>query len=106
VGFVNKLNFYVKGAVGSKWRNPYKLNKEGSNRESVLSGYEKHIRNSIELMASLWELSGKELGCWCDCDRGCERGKCEAFCQNEVPECEAFCHGDILIKLFKEKFGL
>ena len=43
--------------------------------------YEEKIRKSPELMASISELEGKNVGCWC----------------NSTP-----CHGDILIKLFME----
>ncbi|MCK4968685.1 MAG: DUF4326 domain-containing protein [Candidatus Aenigmarchaeota archaeon] len=68
----------------SLWKNPYKLTKERDNIDEVLLQYEDHIRNS-PLIDRLGELSGKELGCWCN---------------GYNP-----CHGDILIKLFCEKFS-
>jgi len=67
----------------SKWHNPFKLSKDKNNIDEVLQQYEDHIRHS-SLYNDLHELSGKEMGCWC---KGLNP-----------------CHGDILIKLFKEKF--
>lgn len=78
------MSFYVPGANKSKWSNPFKLNKEKSNIDEVLELYEQHIRNTPELWNSLNELKNKRLGCWCKPDK---------------------CHGDILIKLYREKYG-
>lgn len=44
------LNFYVKGAIGSKWKNPFSVKKYGRDKE---------LYNCLE------ELVGKVLGCWC-----------------------------------------
>lgn len=63
----------------SKWHNPYSL-KQYTIDES-LALYEQHIRNS-GLHKDLHQLLGETMGCWC------KPGKC---------------HGDVLIKLFKEK---
>ncbi len=71
---------YVKGAVGSKWANPFKVDKDG--REGAIEKYEEHIRKTPELMESIGELDNKILGCWC------------------YPEA---CHGDVLMKLLVEK---
>lgn len=68
----------------SKWHNPYKLDKNKSNIDQILDQYETHVRSS-SLWRDLGELSGKELGCWC----------------HPNP-----CHGDVLIKLFREKFRI
>jgi len=73
------MDFYVKGTKASKWKNPYSVKKYGL--EKCLELYEKHVRES-ELYNQLEELKGKILGCWCKPDA---------------------CHGDILIKLLKEK---
>ncbi len=73
------MNFYVKGAVGSKWRNPFKAKKY--TLEESLNLYENHIRNS-NLYDQLEELDGKILGCWCHPNK---------------------CHGDVLCKLLKQK---
>ena len=43
------------------------------------------VRNNQTLMDSITELNGRILGCWCHPER---------------------CHGDILIKLFMEKFNI
>ena len=64
----------------SKWANPFPLKKE-SDRATVLAQYEAWIRQQPQLMASLEELRGKTLGCWCK------------------PKA---CHGDILVRLMKE----
>lgn len=78
------MDFYVKGACGSKWENPYNIKQY--DRSLCLELYESYIRNTPELYNSLDELlSYKELGCWCK------------------PEA---CHGDVLIKLLNEKEGL
>lgn len=76
------MNFYVQGALQSVWHNPFTL-KQYSIEES-LQKYEEKIRNS-DLYDRLHELNGKELGCWC--------------------QGEHACHGDILIKLFNEKYN-
>lgn len=73
------MSFYVPGAVGSKWANPFPVKKYG--RDVCLQKYEEYIRENAELMSQLGELEGKELGCWCS------------------PEP---CHGDILMKIMTE----
>jgi hypothetical protein len=73
------MTHYVPGAVGSKWANPFKVDKYG--REDCLRRYEEHVRATAELMAGLGELDNRVLGCWCR------------------PE---GCHGDVLIKLVAE----
>ncbi len=65
---------------GSKWGNPYKIGKDGT-REEVIQKYEEYIRNS-SLIDQIEELDGLTLGCYC----------------KPLP-----CHGDVLIKLLKEK---
>ena len=67
----------------SRWGNPYSHKdgtlaefKVGSRREAI-SKYEEYLLQNEELMASLHELKGKILGCWCK---------------------PASCHGDILAK--------
>lgn len=66
-----------------KWGNPFIIGPDGT-REEVIRKYEDWIRGKPELMASLHELKGKILGCWCRPKR---------------------CHGDILIKLIQERYG-
>lgn len=63
----------------SKWANPFKLSE--FDREQSLKMYEQYIRSKPALMASLHELEGKRLGCWCK------------------PEA---CHGDVLVRLVLE----
>ena len=62
----------------SKWGNPFK---DGT-REENIRDFEEYIRNSPELMASLHELKGKTLGCWCK---------------------PLNCHGDVLVELIEEQ---
>ena len=73
------MTHYVKGAVGSKWQNPFTVKEYGIKK--CLEMYEEKIRKTPELMLSINELEGMQLGCWC----------------NPSP-----CHGDILIKLLME----
>lgn len=81
-----KYDVYIGRAVGyvnlpaSKWQNPFSVERYG--RKIALRKYEEHIRRDRTLMADLHELNGKTLGCWCK------------------PEA---CHGDILIRLLRER---
>jgi hypothetical protein len=68
---------------GSKWGNPFS-HKEGTlaqwvvkNRGEAIEKYEEYLLHNEELQASLTELKGKTLGCWCK------------------PQT---CHGDVLAK--------
>ena len=70
------MNYYVKGTHASKWANPFPVKNHGL--EKSLELYEKYICSSYELMNSLPELKGKNLGCWCHPEK---------------------CHGDILMNL-------
>lgn len=76
----------------SKWGNPFThLDVENTlaeykveSREEAIESYENWIRNNSELMESLSELRGHTLGCFCK---------------------PKSCHGDVLVKLIKERFG-
>lgn len=61
----------------SKWGNPFEIGKDGD-REKVIELYREWIKTKPELLASLPELEGKILGCWC------------------APKA---CHGDVLKEL-------
>ena len=74
------MSFYIKGTFASKWQNPFSVKKYG--RDACLEKFEEYIKNNNELYDQLDELENKELGCWCHPQK---------------------CHGDILIKLLKEK---
>lgn len=72
------------GTKRSKWHckfDPRIVGIIASNQE-----YEKYIRDTPALFAALSELTGKELGCWC----------------KKID----MCHGDVLIKLWRERFSL
>ena len=79
------MSHHVPGAQGSKWGNPF-VPKKGSKSSlrKCLKRYEDYIRSNSDLFDAVMELEGKELGCWC---------------------APSPCHGDVLIKLFKEKQG-
>lgn len=71
----------------SKWGNPFS-HRTGTlarfmsaSRSDAIERYEEWIREQPHLMASLPELRGKVLGCWCRPRR---------------------CHGDVLVKLVEE----
>jgi hypothetical protein len=53
---------YVKGAVQSKWHNPFTAKKYGL--EECLRLYLKYVMDG-PLYNELEELDGKVLGCWC-----------------------------------------
>ena len=75
------MSHYIEGAVGSKWANPFKVDKYG--REACVQMYEEHVMNTPHLWNALEELQHyEELGCWCKPDS---------------------CHGDVLLKLLNEK---
>jgi hypothetical protein len=77
------MSFYVKGAKGSKWANPFQVSKYGLDK--ALELYTEYIKNDTGLMDSLKELEGKVLGCWC------------------ITETNKKCHGQILVDLIKQK---
>lgn len=79
---VNIKNFegdYIPIHRGTKWGNPYKIGEDGS-RSEVIEKYKEYVLASPILMASLGELKGKNLGCYCK------------------PKA---CHGDILVELIE-----
>ena len=65
----------------SIWGNPFPISPNAS-RHAVIEMYEEWIRNNPVLIDQLHTLKGKVLGCWCAPRR---------------------CHGDVLLKLMKEK---
>jgi Domain of unknown function (DUF4326) len=66
------------GLGPSAWSNPFKLKRDGSNRDQVIAQYRAWVCHQPELMARLPELRGRDLVCWC------------------APEP---CHGDVLLQL-------
>ena len=70
----------------TKWGNPFTHIKDKktramhvvATRDEAIEKYEEWIHNQPHLMAALFELEGKVLGCWC---------------------APLKCHGDILVKL-------
>ena len=81
--YIGRYNKFT-GAASSKWMNRYNL--RDYPREESLLLYELSLRNNAVLLNALPELAGKNLGC---------------YCQPFLP-----CHGQILVNLFKEKFGI
>lgn len=80
------MTHYVPGAVGSKWQNPFKVDKHGRDRctemyrEYLFNDQTKH--DGQTLLESIEELRGKTLGCWCKPD---------------------MCHGDVLVQTLMRK---
>lgn len=67
------------GIPASKWGNPFVLEEDTTvERDRVIALYRAWIVEQPELIASLGELRGKRLGCWC------------------APKT---CHGDVLAEL-------
>lgn len=48
----------------TKWGNPFKIGLHGT-REEVIAMYAEWVIKQPNLMASLHELKGKDLSCWC-----------------------------------------
>jgi len=61
----------------SKWGNPFIIGRDGT-RAQVIAEYRAWLLKQPALLASLAELDGRVLGCWC------------------APQA---CHGDVLIEL-------
>lgn len=80
--------FFVKEAIGSKWKNPYEVKKYGL--EKSLEMYAKHVVDT-ELFQQLDELAGKTLGCWCVND---PKPLQSTTCQ---------CHAQLLCHLLQKK---
>lgn len=78
--FIDGQRFPKEDAL---WANPFTLKEFG---DETLEIYEAYLRWMLEneegLLEKLYELKGKTLGCWCHPNN---------------------CHGDVLIKVLKEK---
>lgn len=61
----------------SKWGNPFTIGRDGT-RDEVIAKYERWIHTQPELLASIGELRGKRIACWC---------------------APLSCHGDVLARL-------
>lgn len=77
------------------WGNPFKIGPDGT-RAEVLAKYEDWVRNSDDPDAQwirkfLGLLKGRTLGCWCASPGGL------------TADDSLRCHGQILIKLLKER---
>jgi hypothetical protein len=54
------------GVDASKWGNPFVMADDSdADRTRVINAYREWIVTQPELMASLEELRGRRLGCWC-----------------------------------------
>ena len=81
--YIGRQNKYT-GALSSKWAKPYKL--QDFSRPDSLILFEWKVRSNSFLMNSLTELEAKNLGC---------------YCYSHLP-----CHGQVLIKLFRERYAI
>lgn len=68
---------------GSLWGNPFVIGKDGTRKE-VIEKYYQYILDRPVMIAQLYKLKGKRLGCYCK------------------PKA---CHGDVLVKMIKD-FGV
>jgi hypothetical protein len=66
----------------SKWGNPFILSNKLP-RHIAVNEYRRYLLNNLELMASLSELKGRDLVCWCA----------------PLP-----CHADVLLELANPEF--
>ena len=85
----NAGKYAQRSVKDSKWINPFLcVDFEAAKEEWVgaelARSYEKYIRGNNELMNSLHELEGKNLGCWCK---------------------PGVCHGDVLVKIYNEMYS-
>jgi hypothetical protein len=69
------------GLLGSKWANRFKPTRE-ADREACIAAFERWLRGQPRLMATLPELRGLDLYCWCRPEKAC--------------------HGDVLLRLANE----
>jgi hypothetical protein len=67
----------------SKWGNPFVIGRDGD-RETVIARYRHWVTTQPDLMASIGELRGKRLGCFCS---------------------PLACHGDVLAELADSELG-
>lgn len=87
---LNKEPYDVYIGRGSKWGCPYTIIKDRptlakeivETKEEALAKYKEYLLASPELMASLDELEGKILGCFCKPEK---------------------CHGDILLEVLTQR---
>jgi hypothetical protein len=69
----------------SKWHNPFSVASCGAGGvELAVQKFEHYIRGRPDLLAALPELAGRRLGCWC---------------------APGPCHGDVLVRLCRERLG-
>ena len=77
---IDKKTFHFKSSI---WHNPFRI--QNNDRTSCIDKYEKYILEKIENEPKKYDLNklvGKNLGCWCKPKQ---------------------CHGDVLIKIMKDK---
>ena len=87
------MTYYVPGAVGSIWGNPFPVSDRGYSLEESLEKYKQYIESKPDLINKLKELDGKVLGCWCKTsDRNSD------IVSNKPKKC----HGDILAELVEK----
>ncbi len=79
------MQVYVKGANGSKWKNPFSVKKYGL--DECIRLFEEYLMSNKELLKDIYELKGKDLACWC------KNGECA----------DERCHGDLLLRLANQE---
>lgn len=81
--FIDGKIFHYKQ---SKWHNPYKVNKDKSNINEVLSKYLNYLFES-KLIFEIEELRGKTLGC---------------FCEHQYKNDKINCHAQLLVDILEK----
>jgi hypothetical protein len=68
----------------SKWGNPFRIPQDGD-RDQVIAKFRDYLLGEPDLLASLDQLRGKTLGCWCK---------------------PLACHGDVLVELLEQVWAM
>jgi len=63
----------------TRWGNPFRLNRDGSNRDACIRQFEQCLTNPAAgadgpmewIREHVHELRGKDLACWCPLDKPC-----------------------------------
>lgn len=90
VGHVRRCTIKIDRT--SKWGNPYAISKDGT-REEVIAKYAEYILRQPDLLASLSELYGEHLGCYCSPDL-CHGDVLRALCHPWFTVCSDYANSD------------
>lgn len=90
--YIGRAVRYTEFTKNSKWYNPfYAKDYDRKNMDQCLTDFENYMRNKLDYEPekyNLQELVGRKLGCWC-------------ITTSEIYPLR--CHGQILLKLIRER---